>query len=65
MLTGLIPIDQGSAIIEGHNLMTEMDMVRQNLGVCPQHDILYNEMTVEEHLTLFASFSCRYKKCCE
>jgi ABC-type multidrug transport system ATPase subunit len=56
MLTGLIPIDQGSAIIEGHNLKTEMDMVRQNLGVCPQHDILYNEMTVEEHSTLFASF---------
>ena len=31
-----------------------MDSVRKNLGVCPQHDILWNELTPYEHLSLFS-----------
>ena len=34
----------------------QMPEIRKNLGVCPQHDILYPNLTVEEHLQLFASF---------
>jgi hypothetical protein len=30
--------------------------VRRHLGVCPQHNVLYPNLTVEEHLLLFASF---------
>ena len=26
------------------------------MGLCPQHDILFETMTVEEHLKLFATF---------
>ena len=26
------------------------------LGVCPQHDTLYEDLTVQEHLELYASF---------
>lgn len=26
------------------------------MGVCPQHDILYDTLTVREHLELFAVF---------
>jgi len=26
------------------------------LGVCPQHDVLFEMLTPEEHLRLFASF---------
>jgi ABC-type multidrug transport system fused ATPase/permease subunit len=40
MLTGLIPVDGGTAIIEGHSISTDMELIRQNLGVCPQHDIV-------------------------
>lgn len=56
MLTGLIPIDGGSAVIEGHDVSTQIADIRKNLGVCPQHDILYPLLTVEEHFRLFASF---------
>ena len=56
ILTGLIPTDEGSAVIEGLDIRSEMDKIRRNLGVCPQHDILYGDLTVEEHLILFASF---------
>ena len=26
------------------------------MGVCPQFDILYDDLTVEEHLSMFAAF---------
>jgi len=33
-----------------------MQSIRRNLGVCPQHDILFPLLTVEEHLSMFAAF---------
>ena len=56
MLTGLIPADSGTAIIEGYDLNNEMSEIRRNLGVCPQHDVLFPELTVEEHLYMFGMF---------
>jgi ATP-binding cassette subfamily A (ABC1) protein 3 len=34
----------------------EMDEIRSSMGVCPQHDILFDDLTVREHLQLFANF---------
>ena len=56
MLTGLIPTDSGTAIISGMDIADSMQEIRKHLGVCPQHDILYPLLTVEEHLSLFAAF---------
>ena len=56
MLTGLTPCDGGTALIEGLDINNDMDEIRKNLGVCPQHDILFADLTVEEHLIMFASF---------
>jgi len=56
MLTGLIPADGGTAIIEGMDIREDMDEIRKNLGVCPQHDVLFPELTVQEHLSMFAMF---------
>lgn len=33
-----------------------MNDIRMLLGVCPQHDILFDSLTSEEHLRLYASF---------
>ena len=33
-----------------------MKEMRQMLGVCPQHDILFDFLTPKEHLQLAASF---------
>lgn len=33
-----------------------MDEVRQMMGVCPQHDILFELLTPEEHLDIFYDF---------
>jgi ABC-type multidrug transport system ATPase subunit len=40
MLTGLLPPDGGTAIIEGLDINNDMEEIRRNLGVCPQHDIV-------------------------
>ena len=42
----------GSALINGLSVSTQMARIRQDLGVCPQFDILWPEMTVLEHLLL-------------
>ncbi|CAD5114243.1 DgyrCDS3384 [Dimorphilus gyrociliatus] len=55
MLTGFIPPTSGSAVINGFDIRTDIDRVRESLGLCPQHDILFDNLTVEEHLIFFAS----------
>ncbi|XP_071508675.1 phospholipid-transporting ATPase ABCA3-like [Diadema antillarum] len=54
MLTGLFPPTSGTAVVNGHDICQDIDGVRSNLGLCPQHDVLFDEMTVEEHLYFFA-----------
>jgi len=56
MLTGMIPITSGNAFVQGYDVATEMGTIREFLGVCPQHDILYPDLTVWEHLDMYASF---------
>ena len=56
MLTGLINASSGSAEVLGHDLFGDMDTVRQKLGVCPQHDVLFDLLTPEEHLDIFCDF---------
>ncbi|KAG9457355.1 hypothetical protein H6P81_001863 [Aristolochia fimbriata] len=54
MLVGLIPPTAGDVLVCGKNIRTDMDEIRKGLGVCPQHDILFPELTVKEHLEIFA-----------
>jgi ABC-type Na+ transport system ATPase subunit NatA len=54
MLSGLLPPTSGTAIIEGCNIMEDLDSARLSLGMCPQHDVLLDDLTVEEHLLMFA-----------
>ncbi|XP_078148271.1 ATP-binding cassette A1 isoform X2 [Carex rostrata] len=54
MLVGLIPPTFGDVSIFGKSIRTHMDEVRKTLGVCPQNDILFAELTVKEHMELFA-----------
>uniref|UniRef100_A0A8D1DE14 ABC transporter domain-containing protein n=1 Tax=Sus scrofa TaxID=9823 RepID=A0A8D1DE14_PIG len=55
LLTGLYPPTSGTIIVNGKNLQTELEAVRAELGVCPQRDVLFDTLTVLEHLLLFAS----------
>lgn len=56
MLTGLLEPTAGQASVHGLDIFNDMDEVRKILGVCPQHDVLFDFLTCEDHLRLFASF---------
>ena len=42
ILTGMFPPTSGTAKINGLDIKTEMDAIRQSLGVCPQHNVLFD-----------------------
>ena len=56
MLTGLLTKTTGSARIYENDLFNQMSQVRNYMGVCPQHDVLFDMLTPEEHLDIFYDF---------
>ena len=55
ILTGLFPASSGTAKVNGKNIETEMDAIRESLGLCPQHNVLFDRLTVKEHLEFFSA----------
>lgn len=43
ILTGLFPPTSGTALINGYDILSDMDSIRKYLGMCPQHNVLFNE----------------------
>lgn len=54
ILTGLFPPTSGTAYIMGKDIRSELSSIRQSLGVCPQHNVLFSMLTVEEHIWFYA-----------
>jgi ABC-type multidrug transport system ATPase subunit len=54
MLTGLFPPTSGDATIYGNRITSEMAEIRNSLGVCPQHDTVWEKLSVKDHLIVFA-----------
>ena len=53
ILTGLFPATSGSATVFGLDSYHQRDSVRRRTGVCPQHDLLFDDLTVLEHVKLY------------
>jgi ABC-type multidrug transport system ATPase subunit len=54
ILSGLIVQSEGESHVGSFNTSSEMQLVHTILGVCPQFDTVWAELTVEEHLILYA-----------
>ena len=54
MLTTLLPPTAGTALVAGHDVVTEPDAVRRSIGVIPQALTSDLELSVEENLLIFA-----------
>ncbi|XP_061834850.1 retinal-specific phospholipid-transporting ATPase ABCA4 [Nerophis lumbriciformis] len=54
ILTGLFPPTSGTAYIYGRDIRTDMDAIRASLGTCPQYNILFKHLTVEEHILFYS-----------
>ncbi|XP_006914256.2 ATP-binding cassette sub-family A member 17 [Pteropus alecto] len=66
MLTGLISPSGGQAYINGYEISQDMVQIRKSLGWCPQHDILFDNLTVAEQLCFYAQLKgLSHQKCSE
>jgi ATP-binding cassette subfamily A (ABC1) protein 3 len=57
MLTGMSAPDSAEdskITVYGMDSATQMDEIRTFMGVCPQHDVLFEKLTVKEHIMFFA-----------
>jgi len=53
MLTGLFPPTSGVAMVDEYSIDTDLPKIYAKMGVCPQHDILWNGLTGTHHLNFF------------
>ena len=55
ILTTLLLADEGSASVDGYDVVTGMKDIRCRVGYMPGHFSLYQDLTVEENLNFFAT----------
>ncbi len=54
MMTTLIPVTSGKAMVGGHDVTKDSDEVRRMIGVIPQALTSDQDLTVEENLSIYA-----------
>ncbi|KAL6725956.1 hypothetical protein Aduo_007973 [Ancylostoma duodenale] len=59
MLTGVTAPSSGTAYIDDYDISTSLPQVRKQTGLCPQYNILFNSLTVMEHLEFFCKLKGR------
>ncbi|KAF8088887.1 hypothetical protein N665_0527s0007 [Sinapis alba] len=53
MMTGLLKPSSGTALVQGLDICKDMNKVYTSMGVCPQHDLLWETLTGREHLLFY------------
>ncbi|KAL0046688.1 hypothetical protein WJX82_007270 [Trebouxia sp. C0006] len=53
MLVGLMEPSSGTATVEGLDIRSDMADIYAMMGVCPQHDLLWETLTGREHLLFY------------
>ncbi|KAF4695060.1 hypothetical protein FOZ60_005798 [Perkinsus olseni] len=54
VLSGVVKPTSGDVRIFNHRVPDDMPLIRRSMGVCLQHNVLWGDLTVQEHLDLFA-----------
>lgn len=53
-MEGFLDASSGSIVIEGHSVRSGMEGISGLVGICPQHDLLWESLTGREHLLFYA-----------
>lgn len=56
VITGLTASTRGKTFLNGLDIDEDMSDIQQSIGVCPQHDILWENLTAMDHMLLVAAF---------
>ena len=54
MITGLIEPNEGNIYINGIDIVQDTQNARKFIGLCPQYNLLFDDLTVYEHLKFFS-----------
>ena len=54
MITGLCSPLSGNILINNIDIVANTREARKNIGYCPQHNLLFDSLTVYEHLKFFS-----------
>ncbi|VVB04503.1 unnamed protein product [Arabis nemorensis] len=53
IMTGLVKPTSGAAFVRGLDICKNMDRAYTSMGVCPQHDLLWETLTGRDHLLFY------------
>jgi ATP-binding cassette subfamily A (ABC1) protein 3 len=56
ILSGLYEASGGKAHYKNMDIFENMNQFRKIIGICPQHDVLFDDLNVKEHLEMFCVF---------
>lgn len=62
ILAGIHRPTCGTVLINGYDIQKNLQKARELMGYCPQNSIVYDELTVREHIELFSRFKRMLKK---
>jgi ABC-type multidrug transport system ATPase subunit len=62
MLTGAILPTEGYVTVAGKDIRSDLGSIRQDIGICLQHDCLFPYLTVREHVQFFSRLKGLYTK---
>ena len=62
MLTGLLEPSSGDAKVMGNSIIRDMSSIRKNIGICLQHDCLFDLLNVQEHIEFYSMLKNSYDK---
>ncbi|XP_053549107.1 retinal-specific phospholipid-transporting ATPase ABCA4 [Bombina bombina] len=62
IITGLFPPTSGTVWVRGRDIQTHTESIRQSLGMCPQHNILFRHLTVAEHIMFYAQLKGKHRR---
>uniref|UniRef100_A0A8W4FH70 ATP binding cassette subfamily A member 16 n=1 Tax=Sus scrofa TaxID=9823 RepID=A0A8W4FH70_PIG len=57
VLTGCYRPTRGEVCIYGYDISKNIREIRENMGFCPQHDLLFNDLTLSEHIFFYSVVS--------
>merc|ERR1711871_687138 len=53
MMTGLFSPTSGTGLVGNYSILNDMQNIYAEMGICPQHNILWGELTAESHQYFF------------
>ncbi|OUM69302.1 hypothetical protein PIROE2DRAFT_36827, partial [Piromyces sp. E2] len=53
IMVGLLRASQGDIYYDGSSLSSDLKKIRRDFGVCPQSNVIFDDLTVEEHIKIY------------